>query len=71
MRKDQGGRFLGGKDEKISMADRSTFLKGHPLTLPNSTSDATVTTKDEITGGNCQKHSGTVRWQFLKWTFVL
>ncbi len=56
---------------RTQLADRSTFLKGHPLTLPNSTSDATVTTKDEITGGNCQKHSGTVRWQFLKWTFVL
>ncbi|PKY81852.1 hypothetical protein DBT48_00865 [Aerococcus mictus] len=39
VRKDQGGRFLGGKDEKSSKADRSTFLKGHPLPLPNSTKE--------------------------------
>ncbi|PKY83530.1 hypothetical protein DBT36_04825 [Aerococcus mictus] len=46
VRKDQGGRFLGRKDEKISKADRSTFLKGHPLPLPNSTIECDGCAKD-------------------------
>nr|RAV95866.1 hypothetical protein DBT53_02460 [Aerococcus mictus] len=40
VRKDQGGRFLGRKDDKINLLDRSTFLKGHPLTLPSSTEES-------------------------------
>ncbi|MCW1009178.1 hypothetical protein, partial [Streptococcus anginosus] len=47
VRKDQGGRFLGRKDDKINLIDRSTFLKGHPLTLPNSTKECDKCVKEQ------------------------